>query len=269
MARKHTTREAPGKSSAPRARKRLKIGLYINEDQAGILNLTKCLRNWDISFVSIRRDELVHLKPGDVDVLLLHGGWYGFEKKEPARQALHSFVQGGGGCIGICCGAIVICRQKLIRTKDWYLAPSTGWMRMSIQTEKHPIVKGSLVADEKFMGRHVVPIVYFNGPHMVPENSSTVVVGSYDPEGRVGSVLADHYGQGRVVAFGPHPEKEQIDEVITTNEPLPRASLLLHNALYWAARRRVPKRQWEFAKIINLHGSLRPVREYKSLLPKS
>lgn len=241
---------------------RLKIGMYIEKNVgATILNITKCLRNWDMTFVSLRRDELAKLKTGDVDVVILHGGWYDFPEKDPARKALMSYVRSGGGCIGICCGAINICRLGLIQTKAWHRYTLTGWMKMPIQTPKHPIAKGVCNKGEGYMG---VPIVYFNGPQMTPSKSSTVMIGSYDAEGRVGAVLADDYGKGRVVAFGPHPEKEQIDELATHNEPLQRCSLLLHNALYWAARRNVPALKWDFPEFVNVHGSLRPVREYRT-----
>ena len=93
------------------------------------------------------------------------------------------------------------------------------------------------------------------------------MIGVYDDEYSQGAVLADDYGKGRAVAFGPHPEKEQLDEVITHSEPLPRAALLLHNALYWAARRTPPKISWAFPKFENFNGSLRPEFEIRKGKP--
>ena len=228
---------------------RLSVGLYVRDDNATILNLAKCLRLWDMSFRTIQRDELPSLKPGDVDVVLIHGGWYRIDSEEDAAKALRDFVDAGGGCIGVCCGAFNIGWLGLIEMEHLHIVRMTSWARITARAVRHPILKGVRERNQSGKGlSSLITIVYFNGPFMIPAKPSTTVVASYDQEGHLGAVLADSFGEGRVVAFGPHPEKELIEDSLTNGGALPRASLMLHNALYWTARRPVPKRTWEWAR---------------------
>jgi len=236
---------------AARTRKRLRVGLYVRGENATIGSVLKCLRLWDVSFKTIHRDELPALKPGDVDLVYLHGGWYRIDSEAAAADALKAFVHAGGGCIGACCGAYNIGWLGLIEMARMHMLRMTSWAQIKAQAVKHPILKG---VRERNKGDSrtfspFIPIVYFNGPFMIPADKATTMVASYDNEGCFGAILAGRYGKGRVVAFGPHPEKEMIENSAAENRSLPRASLMLHNALHWAARRPVPTRSWEWAPI--------------------
>lgn len=66
--------------TAPKKNSRLRIGVYVNQQQATTLRFLRCLQLWDLAYQSIYRDELEQLPEMAVDVLLLHGGWYGIDR---------------------------------------------------------------------------------------------------------------------------------------------------------------------------------------------
>ena len=236
---------------AARGRKRLKVGLYIRGENANIASVVKCLHLWGMSFRTVYREELRALEPGDFDLVYLHGGWYRIDSEKPAADALKRFVRTGGGCVGVCCGAFNIGWLDLIEMAQIHLLRMTSWAQIKAQVVRHPILKG---VRERNKGDSrtfspLIPIVYFNGPFMIPADKSPTMVASYDNEGCFGAILAGTYGKGRVVAFGPHPEKEMIENSLAQNRSLPRAALMLHNALHWAVGRPVPTRSWEWAPI--------------------
>jgi len=59
---------------------RLRVGLYVNDTKAALSRFARCCCAWNLAFTSMWRDELTDLKPGAVDVLLLHGGWHVIER---------------------------------------------------------------------------------------------------------------------------------------------------------------------------------------------
>ncbi len=236
-----------------------KIGLYINDPQADILPIVRALRAWNLRFEALWRADLRRLKPGDVDVLLLHGGWYGLDREPGMDQhgpqqrgpehralaaAVRGFVMTGGGIVGLCCGAYNVIWMDLIEA-DISRTSGVGPHALETVDGRHPIVKGVV---ERAVGRRdrawlPLPVMRIGGPVMFPKHREHMLM-SYDWEGRLGAVLAAPCGRGRAVAISPHPER-LIGETETgalQTGPLPRCALLLRNALLWSAGAdRLPK----------------------------
>jgi hypothetical protein len=229
---------------------RLRVGLYLHNPQANILKFVRCLRDWEMSFTSLYRDELKDLKPGAVDVLLLHGGWYGIDRvpgqnqhdkqelpeHRPMADAVRRFVRAGGGIVGVCCGAYNVVWLGLIAA-DISRAHGVGMHSLEVVNEKHPIVRGVI---ERAKGRKdrkwlALPVIRVSGPIFFPRDPKQMVM-SYDWEQRLGAILAGSYGNGRAVAISPHPEatEHELDTDVLREPPM-KAAGLLKNALYWSA----------------------------------
>lgn len=58
----------------------IRVGLSVNDPKAVVLRHVRCLVNWGMRFHAVLRKDLAALRPGDCDVLLLHGGWYGIDR---------------------------------------------------------------------------------------------------------------------------------------------------------------------------------------------
>ena len=234
---------------------RLKIGIYVNDPAANLLKFVRAFRNWDLSFQSIWRDELAQLQPGAVDVLLLHGGWYGIDRQPAQEQhtiqdspthramaeAVRRFVRSGGGLVGVCCGAYNVVWLGVIQA-EISRTMGTGMHALEVVNEKHPILRGVIERTRGHKDRKwkSLPVVRLNGPIFFPRDRSQLIL-SYDWEQRLGAVLAADYGQGRAVAISPHPECTENERGDILNEPPLRSAGLLRNALYWSARHSVPK----------------------------
>ena len=234
---------------------RLKIGLYVNDPAANLLKFVRAFRNWGLAFQSIWRDELTQLRPGDVDVLLLHGGWYGIDrdpaqeqhviKDSPAHrtraEAVRRFVRTGGGVVGVCCGAYNVVWLRMIPA-EISRTMGVGMHELEVVNAKHPLLRGVIERTHGHKDRtwKRLPAVRLNGPMFFPKDRSHLVL-SYDWEQRLGAVLAADYGQGRAVAISPHPECTENEREDILTEPPMRVVALLRNALYWSARRSVPR----------------------------
>jgi len=234
--------------------KPLSIGLYVNDPKANILKFVRCFREWGMNFVSIPRSKLSGLRPGDCDVLMLHGGWYGIDRQPGQNQsdvkatpenfrmaaAVRNFTKAGGGVVGVCCGAYNVVWLGLIEA-EMSRSHGVGPHSLEVVDEKHPIVKSVLVkaksnADRRWMP---VPCVRVSGPFLFPKNPKHLLL-SYDWEHRLGAVLAAPYGRGRAVAISPHPEMTENERGLEVlNEPLMPVSNLLRASLEWSAGRTV------------------------------
>lgn len=235
---------------------RLNVGVYINDTKADTLRIIRCLQEWNLSFTPIWRDDLAGLEPGDADVLLLHGGWYGIDRVPPMNQnekaqqpehramerAVKNFVSAGGGIVGICCGAFNVVWLNLIEAG---ISRTQGVGPHALETvnDRHPICRGVIQRTEGRKDRKwkPIPVNRINGPIFFPKKPAAMVF-SYDWEHRLGAVLAGEYGRGRAVAISPHPERTARDVDASGLEPMPLDPLmpvseLLKNALNWAAGR--------------------------------
>lgn len=237
---------------------RLRVGLYVNDPQANILRLVRCLRAWGMDFETVWRDTLKDLKPGDVDVLLLHGGWYGIDRSTGMNQygpqesspenaamaaALRHFVDSGGGVVGVCAGSFNVIWLGLIEA-DISRAQGEGLHSLETVQAAHPIVEGVVERAEGRTDRtwKQLPVIRVNGPVFFPKHPDQMLM-SYDWEHRLGAILAAPHGRGRAVAISPHPEfmeNERGNGPVLEGD-LMRASLLLRNSLYWSAGAPIPK----------------------------
>ena len=233
---------------------RLRVGLYINDPKATTLRFLRCVQEWGFAFTSVWRDELADLRPGAVDVLLLHGGWYGIDRTPGQNQhprqatpehdrraaAVRSFVAAGGGLVGVCAGAYNVVWLDLIPA-DISRSQGVGPHALEVVDAAHPLTRGVIVRTEGRTDRQwqPVPVIRMNGPIFFPHRRETMVF-SYDWEQRLGAVLAAPYERGRAAAISPHPERADGDlgDAIPATTLAP-AALLLRNALLWAAGREV------------------------------
>lgn len=238
--------------TAPKKNSRLRIGVYVNQQQATTLRFLRCLQLWDLAYQSIYRDELEQLPEMAVDVLLLHGGWYGIDRipgqdqdkfettPEQKRDgdAVRNFVAGGGGVIGVCCGAFNVVWLGLIPARISRM-DGVGMHSIEVVNADHPIAAGVVRRTQGRTDRRweKLPVIRMNGPILFPENPSDMVF-SYDWEHRLGAVLAGSYGQGRAVAISPHPERTSGDTEATVlmNDLLPVAGVL-RQSLNWAGKK--------------------------------
>ena len=203
-------------------------------------------------FHSVWREDLASLKPGDCDVLLLHGGWYGIDRIPGQNQfdrkatpehrrmanAVRRFVRGGGGVVGVCCGAFNVVWLGLIEAEVSRMQGS-GPHALEVADEKHPVVKPILRRAKGRRDRRWLPVLRWNGPILFPKRREQMLL-SYDWEQRLGAVLAGGYGRGRAVAISPHPEMTENErDQSLLNELLMPVSEMLRAALLWSAGRRV------------------------------
>lgn len=231
--------------------KRLSVGLYLDSPQANVLRLVRCLRDWDMSFVSVWRDELVSINPGSFDVLLLHGGWYGLNRVPGQEQhqvvaggqdkrrgaSVRKFVKGGGGVVGVCAGAFNVIWLGLVDA-EISRTEGVGPHSLDVANEKHPICRGVIkrASGRKDRRWQSVPAIRVNGPVFFPRKKEEMIF-SYDWEKRLGAVLASVYGKGRVVAISPHLERTANDLATSIpDEELMASSLILRNAVEWAGQ---------------------------------
>lgn len=230
----------------------IRIGLYVNDPKSTILRHVRCLLNWEMRFHTVLREDLATLRPGDCDVLLLHGGWYGIDRipsqeqhrfrTTPAHrkmgEAVRGFVRAGGGVVGICCGAFNVVWLGLLEA-EISRSQGAGLHALEIVDATHPIAKS---VRRRAQGRRdrrwlPVPCVRVNGPIFFPKRKEQMVF-SYDWEQRLGAVLAGGYGRGRAVAISPHPEmtEDELERYVTSTPRMPVAAMY-RAAILWAAGR--------------------------------
>lgn len=178
---------------------------------------------------------------GQFDVVVFPGGSGSRQARalgDDGRQLVGAFVKEGGGFTGICAGAYLasadyswslkIADVKVIDRKHW--KRGTGVIRMEMTAAGRPILGG----------RKTMDIYYANGPLFAPAGRDDLpdaaVLARYRTEitanGPAGvmkdtpAVVAGAFGRGRVVLFGPHPEKDESEE---------GAEVLLINAARYCA----------------------------------
>lgn len=156
------------------------------------------------------------------------GGAYQLEASQ--TELIRTYVQNGGGYVGVCAGANYCGKARLLNMSTHSLK-NQGLV--SVGVRKHPITEG-------YTGE--VVIHHGNGPIMVPGEGCHVVgtfqIGQDFPI-TTAAIVAGENGKGRVAAFGPHPTGGGVEfeskgakfsgEELGTDE-------LLVNALLWAAK---------------------------------
>ena len=213
------------------------VGVYDGEgaSEKGIGNVVKILDSTEGITAS-------HLRPGDIrsevlaqfQAVVFSGGSGSVQAKSIGAESsddVRSFVENGGGCLGICAGAF-LCSAHY----DWSLnlldaEPFTGsreiegvgkkqmWYRGKTSTQKMQLTEKGR---EIFTGiPENVEVSYHNGPIVSPKNFPGLK--EYRPlafyrteqvlypqqEGTMintPAIIAGDFGKGRVIAISPHPE---------------------------------------------------------------
>lgn len=178
------------------------------------------------------------------NVFVMPGGsmhFSSFSTQEDAARAienLRSFVCNGGGYIGVCAGATEALMKSpypylnLVDASyhaewfmprepaegDWEWRTLMGQLLLEIVEPKHPVMFGyGQNAMQPDYGPRVA-VEYFGGPSMFNIGSSVTVLARYSapvhqiPSNRVkdiwgsAAIVSSHFGSGKVILFGPHPE---------------------------------------------------------------
>lgn len=161
----------------------------------------------------------------DYEVLIVPGGSASKQAEmleEKGLAAIRSFVHRGGSYVGICAGSYLAATNyawslRLINARVWDRA---HWDRGTGTTELRLTRLGQAFFD---LTEPVVEVYYGQGPLLLPAQEPDLpryeVLAAYETEvvqrgAPVGAMKGTHaiirgtYGQGRVICFSPHPEKE-------------------------------------------------------------
>lgn len=211
------------------AKKLVKVAVYCHKDgkSNGAKDLTRLLtgeNGFDMTIVSPEQIREGILDDG-YDVVVMPGGSAGAQSrnlKDAGKEAIRKFVHAGGGYVGICAGAYLSTTYRdwslgIVNARVWdhpHWARGTGIVSLGMTPSGCSVLE---------MPKESVDVYYGQGPMLTPGNNPSLpgyeVLASYEtevakkgaPEGAmVGmhAIVRTMYGQGRVVAFSPHPEKK-------------------------------------------------------------
>jgi len=177
------------------------------------------LRVEDVGRADLSRFAVIHGPPGA-----------GYQLTKEQDEVIREFVRAGGGYVGVCAGANYAGKAKLLPMKT-HSFKNQGLI--SVGVKPHAITQG-------FSGEIVIH--HGNGPIMVPGEGCEVVgtfqIGQNFPI-TTAAIVAGQLGEGRVVAFGPHPAGGgvhfQSKGTNFSGDELGSDQLLI-NALLWAAK---------------------------------
>ena len=210
--------------------KTLRVAIYSDEggSDAGVDNVKKCLGVLPDGFETYAVDaqDVRDGKLAGADVLVQPGGSGSRQAKslQPAgRKVIQDFVRHGGGYVGICAGAY-------LATNDYPW--SLGFINAKVLDKAHwargpesKIKVHFTDAGRKTLGREpgVSEVIYHQGPILAPSTQPDLPaytpLAVYDteivsPRGGIPGLMlgataiaAGTYGQGHVIAIGPHPER--------------------------------------------------------------
>jgi len=150
--------------------------------------------------------QILVIPGGDPDNLLPELGPVG-------RSAILSFVNGGGGCLGLGGGAAVLSRTVNSRDGIPLLQGEARWPVAEIGLPPNYLLTDvSLAAPDHplgFGGRNLYTTLYRWGPRFIPADSALVdVIYRYETTGAAAAV-AFRYGFGTVFLAGFQPEIEE------------------------------------------------------------
>jgi len=224
------------------------VGVYSRCEGANAGPLFPLLYSWGYRFRTIDTDELLQLKPGDIDVLLLSGGWYFFEgSRKKAGKHLCDLVHQGMGAVGICCGQINLCKLGLVPA-DMTSMSGVGPTDLEPVDGKHPVLRGVAKKSSKsWRTWDNFKILRYNGWLMHPKDGAHMIA-AYDLDKKVGAIVSSEPGKGRCVAISPHPEGRQCapgefadrdEHALVYDGNAMGTARIIDNALLWCARHRV------------------------------
>jgi len=176
----------------------------------------------------------------DYDVVIFPGGSGSRQAKEltaDGRTAVRKFVRAGGGYVGICAGAYLASShyQWSLGVINAHVWDRQHWARGKKQVDISLTPAGQEVLSNS---KSKFNVYYQNGPLLVPDNQPHLpgyeVLAKYDTEvARNGApentmvgthaIIRSKFGTGRVICFGPHPEKKD------------GPKSLIASGVYWAS----------------------------------
>lgn len=144
------------------------------------------------------------------DVLIMAGSETGFNyiNNDDVNVAdLKSFVASGKGFIGICAGAYSAANYTAYWDNGWGLAPSIINLPF---LEKGNVTIQATSEGTGIIGKDVRMISHINGPAMNISGYGAVAFATYTDSNSkyngYAAIIGDHYGEGRIVLSGVHPE---------------------------------------------------------------
>jgi glutamine amidotransferase-like uncharacterized protein len=228
-------------AAAPTTRP-IRVALY--EDAGASPNKIAALLE-NVPTLKVTRVTAEQIRTGaldDADVLIHpggSGGKQGATLAEEGRNRVRTFVQRGGGYVGICAGAYLatcdyawslhILDAKVIDKAHW--ARGNGPVEVSLSEPGQQLLAAP---------KQSCSILYFQGPLLAPASNPDLPdyqpLGTFESEvhkdGVPGGVMkgttaivSSTFGKGRVFCFSPHPEKT------------PGLEPMLTRAITWAANR--------------------------------
>jgi len=175
-----------------------------------------------LSVTRINADDIKHAGLDSFLILCIPGGdlyQYAQDLSSQGKEEIISFIQNGGGYIGICGGAYYAGKNvywrgtKLLMNSlgifygttkgpvdEIFPYPEYGICEIDIADTSHPITQSE--ANTSFM-------LYYWGPTFYPETQTEYkILGTYSRTHQP-AMLAFEYGLGRVFLIGTHPEIEE------------------------------------------------------------
>jgi uncharacterized membrane protein len=221
------------------------IGVYDGHNETMTRDVFPLLSHFNYPFRAYHRDDLAALNPGDVALLLMPGGWYFFDKQPDTAARIRAFVAAGGGYVGICCGAINAVKLGLLNA-DLVSMGGLGPVDIEPVDGDHPVLKGVARKSEKaWRAYDKFTMLRYNGWPMFLKEGARMIA-AYDMDKAVAAIACADYGQGRVVAFSPHPEgatcapgifRDRDKHPMVYDGIAMGTAPLLDNAIQWCLRR--------------------------------
>ena len=174
-------------------------------DQSNLENMTP-----GIKFVYDTSKVINNRTLSGYDVLIMAGSETGVHyiyNDDVDTVALKSFVASGKGFIGICAGAYSAANYTAYWDNGWGLAPSIVNLPY---LEKGNVTIQATSEGTGIIGKDVRMISHINGPAMHISGYGAVAFATYTDSSSkyngYAAIVGDHYGEGRIVLSGVHPE---------------------------------------------------------------
>lgn len=200
-----------------------RIAVYSGEGAffRSITASTKMFESMGTEVEKIYPEEIVEGKLNDFAILYMTGGWavpYNRDLRGQGLERIRSFLEAGGGYIGICAGAFFAADYIFWEGKRYeYLLdifpgyakgsikeiapwPQHKMCRINISGRTHPITAGEPPS---------LTSMYYGGPWFYISPGARIdVLATYDVNGKP-AMVAYPFGEGRVFLSGVHTEFEE------------------------------------------------------------
>ena len=174
-------------------------------DQSNLENMTP-----GVKFVYDTSKVINNKTLSGYDVLIMAGSETGVHyiyNDDVDTVALKSFVASGKGFIGICAGAYSAANYTAYWDNGWGLAPNIINLPF---LEKGNVTIQATSEGIEIIGKDVRMISHINGPAMNISGYGAVAFATYTDSNSkyngYAAIIGDHYGEGRIVLSGVHPE---------------------------------------------------------------